>query len=308
MKLRAALEQYITLKKSLGFRFETARRILMAFSRALEEVNMGEVKPTAVRAYLDGDGPVTRTWALKWRTLRCFYRFAQARGLARRTPLPHDAPKVSTSFTPYIYTDQELRHLLEAITPQRAAGLTLGTVRALLLLLYGAGLRISEALQLEDADVDLKDQLLRVRCSKFFKTRLVPIGPRLAQELAKYESKRPAASGSHRRFFRTKRGAAISCCAADRIFRTLCVAAGITRSDGAYYQPRLHDLRHTAAVHRLVAGYREGIDLQTLLVSLSAYLGHVDLSATQRYLTVTPELRGKACLRFARYALGGSDE
>ena len=64
----------------------------------------------------------------------------------------------------------------------------------------------------------------------------------------------------------------------------------------------------TAAVHRLVAGYREGIDVQTLLVSLSVYLGHVDLSATQRYLTVIPELREKACLRFARYALGGYHE
>ena len=181
MKLPTPLEQYIILKMSLGFRFETARRILMAFSRALGEVNLAEVEPTAVRAYLDGDGPVTRTWALKWRTLRCFYRFAQARGLARRSPLPHRPPKVTTSFTPYIYTDQELRQLLEAITPKRAAGLTPRTVRALLLLLYGAGLRISEALQLEDADVELKDRLLRVRCSKFFKTRLVPIGPRLAQ-------------------------------------------------------------------------------------------------------------------------------
>ena len=280
----------------------------MAFSRALGEVNLAEVEPTAVRAYLDGDGPVTRTWALKWRTLRCFYRFAQARGLARRSPLPHRPPKVTTSFTPYIYTDQELRQLLEAITPKRAAGLTPRTVRALLLLLYGAGLRISEALQLEDADVELKDRLLRVRCSKFFKTRLVPIGPRLAQELAKYECERPAAKGTHRRFFRSKRGAPISCCAIDRIFRALRAATGIERSDGAYHQPRLHDLRHTAAVHRLVAGYRQGVDLQTLLLSLSAYLGHVDLGASQPYLTVIPELREKACQRFARYALGGSHE
>jgi integrase/recombinase XerD len=308
MKLHAALEQYITLKKSLGFRFETARRILMAFGRALGEVNMGEVEPTAVRAYLDGDGPVTRTWALRWRTLRCFYRFAQARRWVRRSPLPQAAPKVTDSFTPYIYTTEELRGLLNAITPARAAGLTPSTVRALLLLLYGAGLRISEALQLGDGDVDLKDRLVHVRCSKFYKARLVPIGPRLAQELREYASKRPETSGSHQRFFRTKRGAPISCCAADRIFRTVRAAAGISRNDGAYCQPRLHDLRHTAAVHRLVAAYRKGVDLQAVLVGLSVYLGHADLHATQRYLTVTPELRGKACKRFARYALGGSHE
>jgi integrase/recombinase XerD len=136
----------------------------------------------------------------------------------------------------------------------------------------------------------------------------VPIGPRLAQELGQYASGRPEASGSHQCFFRTKRGAPISCCAADRIFRILRTAAGISRSDGAYCQPRLHDLRHTAAVHRLIEGYRKGVDLQAVLVGLSVYLGHADLNATQQYLTVTPELRGKACKRFARYALGGSRE
>jgi integrase len=78
--------------------------------------------------------------------------------------------------------------------------------------------------------------------------------------------------------------------------------------DGCYYQPRLHDLRHAAAVHRLVSWYREGVDVSSLLVSLSVYLGHVDLAATQRYLTITPELREKASKRFANYALGGSDE
>jgi integrase len=244
MKLHTALDQYITLKRSLGFRFVTAGRILMAFSKAVGKVNLGDVEPVVARAFLDGGGPLTHTWALKWRTLRGFYRFAQARGLVHRSPLPLQAPKLNATFTPYIYTQQDLRHLLEAVTPERAAGLTPITVCTLILLLYGAGLRISEALQLDDSDVDLKDQLLHVHCSKFFKTRLVPIGPCLALKLTDYERERPGAVGPHRRFFRTKRGAPISCCAADRIFRTLRVAAGVERNDGAYYQPRLHDLRH----------------------------------------------------------------
>jgi len=308
MKLHPVIEQYISLKKSLGFRFDTSRRVLMAFSRAMGDVGLGDIKPPAVRGFLDGHGPVTTFWPLKWRILRGFYRFAQARGFAHRSPLPTQAPKVTTSFTPYIYTQQDLRNLLRAINPKRAAGLSSATLRALLLLLYGAGFRISEALQLEETDVDLKNCLIHVRCSKFFKARLVPIGPSLTQELEDYGGKRTPSNGSNGRFFRTKRGAPISCCAADRIFRALRLAAGVKRTDGCYYQPRLHDLRHAAAVHRLVSWYREGVDVSSLLVSLSVYLGHLDLSATQKYLTMTPELREKASKRFADYALGGSDE
>jgi integrase len=76
------------------------------------------------------------------------------------------------------------------------------------------------------------------------------------------------------------------------------------REGGPRRQPRLHDLRHTAAVHRLIAWYRSGEDLQQLLPKLSIYLGHVSLSGTQRYLTLTPELLQQASQRFEHYAIG----
>jgi integrase len=90
--------------------------------------------------------------------------------------------------------------------------------------------------------------------------------------------------------------------ATDSAFRRLRACAGIQRDGGPRHQPRLHDLRHSAAVHRLVAWYQTGIDLQDLLPKLATYLGHVDLSSTQRYLTMTPELLREASLRFERYA------
>lgn len=155
MKLHQALEHYMSLKQSLGFRFATDSQILKAFSQAMGKVRIGQVKPTSVRAYLDGSGPVTRNWERKWVALRGFYRFALARGLVRRSPLPAWAPKVARAFTPYIYSVQELRRLLQAIPPEGAAkGLSASTLRTLLLLLYGAGLRISEALQLKETDVE----------------------------------------------------------------------------------------------------------------------------------------------------------
>lgn len=308
MKLRQAVEHYICLKQSLGFRFRTESNTLKAFSQAMGKVNAGQVKPRAVCNFLNGHGPVTRHWICQWGTLRGFYRFAIARGWARRSPLPHQAPKVAVTFTPYIYSQPELRRMLQAITPARTKGLSTHTMQSLLLLLYGAGLRLSEALNLVEADVDLKEHLLWVRCSKFFKTRLVPIGPKLAQTLADYEQKRPAVGGANRRFFRDDKGTPVRSAKVQAIFRTLCLAAEIKRTDGACYQPRLHDLRHSAAVHRLVAWYREGADVQARLVQLSAYLGHVDLVGTQKYLTLTPELRTEASDRFARYAWGGSHE
>jgi len=308
MKLHQMVEQYITLKQSLGFRFRTETRILKGFSKAMGKVSVSQISPVAVRTYLDGHGPVTPYWMRKWGSLRGLYRFALARGLARRCPLPVSAPKVAVNFTPYIYSQPELRRLLQAITAERTKGLSALTMRTLLLLLYGAGLRISEALKLEEADVDVKERLLHVRQSKFFKSRLVPIGPKLANVLEDYESARPAADGSNRRFLRANRGTPVSRGTAERIFRTLRLAAEVKRTDGARYQPRLHDLRHSMATHCLVNWYREGANVQSLLVRLSAYLGHVDICGTQKYLTMTADLRQQASARFARYALGGSHE
>ena len=117
MTLHKAVEQYIALKRSLGFRFHADRVILTAFNKAMGTVPLGQVKPGAVRAYLDGKGPVTRHWYRKWEALRPFYRFALSRGLVRRSPVPTHAPKLDVRFTAYIYTPQELRKLLRAITP-----------------------------------------------------------------------------------------------------------------------------------------------------------------------------------------------
>src|ERR1035441_3465636 len=104
MKLRPALRQYLTLKKSLGFRFCTESQILEAFSKAMGKVDLGQVKPVAVRAFFDCRGRVTRNWSRKWEALRGFYRFALDRGLVSRVPLPARPPKVDFVFTPYIYT------------------------------------------------------------------------------------------------------------------------------------------------------------------------------------------------------------
>ena len=154
-------------------------------------------------------------------------------------------------------------------------------------------------------DVDLPANCLVVRNTKFFKTRLLPIGPKLASTLRVYAEIASLLSGRLRRrhaFFLGGGGRAISRHTAERYFRILRDRIGLKRRDGAYFQPRLHDLRHTFAVHRLVAWYRSGADVQRLLPKLSTYLGHLGLAETQHYLSMTPELLREASRRFESYA------
>jgi len=311
MRLAHVVAEYVALKQAMGMRFRTEAGILQALCRALGDVDIAGVESGPVQAYLAGRGPLTTFWHRKYETLTGFYRFALGRGYAPASPLPTTVPKRPAPFVPYIYTPQEVQRLLAAtdslaVPPDPLQPVTF---RTLLLLLYGTGLRLGEALALTLADVDLPAAVLTVRKGKFYKTRLVPTGPRLTHVLADYAHKRrrrPRPAGEASAFFALRTGHPLPRHRVERTFRTLREHAGIRRDDGARYQPRLHDLRHTFAVHRLVAWYRAGADVQRLLPQLATYLGHADIAATQRYLTLTPELLHAASRRFAAYAIGGA--
>jgi integrase len=314
MMLAQAVADYVTLKQALGMRFRTEARILTAFARALGAVALREVTPEAVQTYLAGSGPLTTFWHRKYEALTGFYRFAVGRGYAAESPLPTIVPKRPAPFVPYLYTPAEVQRLLAAtdrLDSAPSAPLPAATVRTLLLLLYGTGLRLGEALALTLADVDLPERLLTIRTSKFYKTRLVPVGPDLTLRLAAYAQVRrrfPRPAGMASAFLALRTGQPLPRHRAEDTFRRLRVAAGVQRTDGARYQPRLHDFRHGFAVRRLTAWYHTGADVQRLLPHLATYLGHADLAATQRYLTLTPELLTAASQRFAAYALEGSHD
>jgi site-specific recombinase XerD len=258
-----------------------------------------------VQAFIAGAGPVTRFWHRKHEVLRGFYRFAMARGYAASSPLPRIIPK-PPQFVPYIFSQEEIQRLLDATAccENPRSKLQPYTLRMLLLLLYGAGLRIGEALFLTLANVDLPAGILTIHESKFYKTRLVPMSPALTGILATYmeqcAKEHPAKPDAM--LFLTRGGNPVVRHTAENIFSRLRVRAGVIRNDGGRYQPRLHDLRHAFAVHRLVSWYRQGADVQRLLPQLATYLGHLHIAATQRYLTMTPELLREAGQRFERYA------
>lgn len=223
-----------------------------------------------------------------------------------------NVPKLPPPQTPYVYSTGELRRLIDATpllynyrSPQQAS-----MYRTLILLLYGSGLRIGEALRLTILDVDLIDRVIVVRDTKFFKTRLVPVGQRLSTELAVHIERRrglPMPEGNDSRLFASRTGQRWPYSQVITLFQRLRQMAKIQCPEGELHPPRLHDLRHTAAVHRVLAWYRDGKDVQRLLPQLATYLGHAEIKSTQRYLRMTPELLEEASRHFAQYAQCGDD-
>ena len=308
MKIATAVSSYISIKQAQGRRFKAEDAILKAFCKAVGDILITSIEASTVLAFLDGRGPVTETWAKKYHVLAGLYRFAMARAWVNVSPLPRNIPKSSVpTFVPYIYSHAELKRMLDAISAACTARSAVDphAFRALILLLYGAGLRLGEALAFSMADVDLQRACLDVRDTKFFKHRLVPMGVDLTKAMREYALERNTMhiATADASFLCCRDGSILSQSAARNAFRRLLIIAKIERDGGTRRQPRLHDLRHTAAVHRVVVWYHSGVDLQERLPKLATYLGHVDLSATQRYLTMTPELLSAASLRFERYAM-----
>ncbi len=310
MKVSEVVLSYVTHKQAMGHRFRTEEAVLKSFCKAIGNGPIATINAEIVLAFLNSSDSITEFWVKKYHVLSGLYRFALARELVQSSPLPRSIPNLTVPpFVPYIYSHQELKHLL-AVVPDVCGNRTPveGDVfRTVLLVLYGAGLRIGEALALTSDDVNLRQACLHIRETKFFKSRLVPLGKDLNGILTDYITRcnERHIPPTDTPLFCFSDGSPLSQSAMRSAFRRLRSCAGVMREGGSRRQPCLHDLRHTAAVHRLISWYHSGLDLQDLLPKLATYLGHVDLSSTQRYLTLTPELYRLASLRFEDYANGG---
>jgi len=153
-------------------------------------------------------------------------------------------------------------------------------------LLYCCGMRVGEVLQLKVEDVDLGSGVLSVREGKFHKDRLVPMAPSVTMRLRRYAS---VLGNSAAFFFPAPDGGHYSKVTVYQVFRQLLRVCHIPHG-GRGRGPRLHDLRHSHAVHKLESWYRQGADLGVKLPLLSTYMGHTSLVGTQRYLHLTPEI------------------
>jgi integrase/recombinase XerD len=298
VRLAEAIAHYVDLNQAMGMRFHVDKAILEAFHRHAGAVDIAAVSPDDVIAFLQPRDRVTSTWLMKHRALRRFYQHGITRGIVARSPVPTAVPRVTETFVPHIYSDEELRRLLAGVDAhQTRARCTIAapTFRALLLLLYGAGLRLGEALALRREEVDLPAGMILIREAKFYKSRQLPIGPALTRVLSAYvDAGHPHPATTLTAFFVTRQGRPLPHQTVRWNFVAVCKGEGVSG--------RLHDLRHTFAVHRLLAWYREGADVQRCLPHLSTYLGHARVACTQRYLTMIPELLEQASHRFETYA------
>lgn len=310
MKLFAAIEAYVALRRTFHHTgFLTDERMLKSFGRALGDVPLSEITSGDCEEFCRNKYPGIAIPNRRQQTLRGFFNYLIAREHLATSPLRLPWRGVRSSFRPYVYSREEIRKLLEGTTAifKRLGQVTPATLRTIILLLYGAGLRAGEALRLRISDVDSRRRILTIWNTKFHKSRLVPLGRDLAAALERHFKDRlalPVPVGDRSVFFATRGGEAIKIQWLDAAFFRLRNQVGI-RGYGEQRHirfPRLHDLRHAFAVHRLVAWYREGVDVQTRLAWLSTYLGHASVEGTQTYLTMTHELLAEASARFERYA------
>ncbi len=302
--LRSAVHAYLTMRRDLGFQLRTVGKLLLQFVGFMEQHRVSVITTQLALAWAQQPRTVQPAeWARRLSIVRIFARYQHATD--PRTEIPPDGllPYRPKRARPYLYSDAEIRDLLQAALHMpchyERGRLRPWVYACLFGLLSVSGLRLGEARNLELADVDLKAAVLTIRGAKFGKTRLVPVHPSVCQILADYLDRRqhhwrqrPVSSY----VFVSSWGNRLDVGDIHRTFYALSRQIGLRgRSDR--HGPRIHDLRHRFAAKTLWRWYRTGEDPERRLPVLSAYLGHVHVADTYWYLSAWPELMREATRR-----------
>ena len=294
-----AVEDYVKMRRRLGFKLLATQVGLIDFASFFKQRNAAHITIALALEWAQQDKTVQPAqWASRLSFVRGFARHWSADDPQTEIPpyglLPHRPGRAR----PYLYSDDEIWQLLQVARQLPSVhGLRGLTYYCLLGLLAVAGLRISEALNLQTEDVDLKAGVLTIRGTKFGKSRLVPIHPSTRKVLSDYASRRGRFFERPLTFFVSGRGTRLYCSDIRRTFYSLSRQIGL-RGASDSHGPRLHDFRHRFAVETLVRWYRSGQDVGRRLPVLSTYLGHAHVADTYWYLSACPELMGLAVKRF----------
>jgi site-specific recombinase XerD len=306
--LRDDLAAYVTFRRALGFDLRSQVYTLVKFDRVVGRTmaKRGPVMREIVEAFLRGQAglaPLTRKRQLS--DVRLFCLYLRHTELESFVPDRDMEPGRGAPRAPHIYSPDEIRTLLAGALALRfrpRGALRPRTYHCLLALLYATGMRISEALALDLGDLDLRQDLLRIRRTKFHKSRLVPLAASTVVGLKHYlvlRAEHGSATSADASLLVGERGQRIPYRTALGVFIRIARKAGL-RGPPGNSGPRLHDIRHTYAIDRLLGWYREGKDVQALLPVLSTYLGHARVTDTQVYLHTTEEILTLAGERFHR--------
>lgn len=305
--LYAAMQQYLAVRRALGFKLRQHEGLLRDFAHFME--CRGQTTITIEQAVAWATAPATDhpyTWKRRLSVIRNFARYFQSLDPATEVPTADHLAYRYQRPVPFLYTDDEMRALIGA-----AAGLLPSframTYQTLIGLLATTGMRLGEALRLNQSDVSARDQELTIRFTKFGKSRVVPIHPTVANALEVYRIHRNTYGRRWRpseSFFLSLRGTRLLDVVVHRTFRELVSKVGLEPRAGAG-APRVHGLRHTFTVATLRDWYATGQPVASQLPLLSAYLGHVNPASTYWYLQTTPDLL-RLAMEYGPQVLKGS--
>jgi integrase len=307
--LAIEVEEYLRDRRRLGFSLAREGTQLLAFASFADARGYdGHLVEAIAVAWAQRGQPRRLTAARRLDVVRRFCRYRLQ--FDSRTEIPGTGlfGPSTRRLTPHIYESREIEALLSAaVRLPCTKGVRGPTYATLFGLLAATGLRISEALSLQRGDVDLTNSLLTLKKTKFARSRVVPLHPSTTRALANYASVRDRAIPAPLQaemFFLSARGIKLDCRTVEYTFARLRKQLG-WKARGHHAAPRLHDMRHTFICNRLLAWYREGVDVNSAILALSTYVGHTQVTDTYWYLTGIPELMTIAAQRFERFATGG---
>jgi integrase len=311
-RLQTRVDDYLAERRRQGFHLRSRDTFLSGFARFVAAKRhrgplTAELMAEWVRAGKNGNGDAG-TWAARWGRLRHFIRYLQQFEPDTEVPEASLFGPERGRIAPHIYREQEVIDLLAAAHALGPSGsIRPFTFETLFGLMASSGLRVSEAIHLRDADVDLKRGMLTIRQTKFAKSRQLPMHPSTVEALARYRRQRArhAPTTADMPFFISSRGRRLGKPLSDRqvhrVFTGLRDGFGWVNR-GGHDAPRLHDLRHTFTVRRLMRWYADGTDVDQMMLALSTYLGHAEIFYTYWYLTAVPELIALAGGKFEHFA------
>jgi integrase len=288
------LTRFLEEKRACGYRYDREAYLLRALDRFLlrEKLSSPELPRAVLERWTDTRAPERpRTHRMRRTLARQLAQCLVRQGCRAYIPPVAAAQRTRQEFTARIFSRAEMRSLLTAAdrlpvspgSPRRHL-----VMPEVFRLLYGCGLRVGEVIHLSVRDVDLPGGVLTIRHGKFRQDRLVPVEAGFASRLRRYaEALGPRTDDAP--FFPSPRGGAYGYKAIYCTFRQLLRHAGIPHA-GRGRGPRLHEMRHAFAIHRLERWYREGVELNAKLVHLSTYMGHRSMVGTQAYLQLTHTL------------------
>jgi len=305
------IEQFLAYKRALGRRFDVEEKTLALFDDYLvvnDVDDLAEVSVELIDRFLASrPRPRPRSYNHLRCTLVRLFAWMVGQGRLERTPVQSRPRRGTYQRQPFIFDLVSARRLLDLVQtlPDKGGTVQRGkTYHALLAILYGLGLRVSEVCRLRVQDVDLERRLLVIRETKFYKSRLVPFGPKLEELLQAYLQLKTKLWGTFTPdapLFTLRGGRTINPCTVSQTFHHLVPRLSLDIPPGCS-PPRLHDLRHSFAVGALLRWYRSGADPQAHLLALATFLGHVDVNSTAVYLTTTATLLEEANRRFEAFA------